>query len=314
MTPEGEWRPENYDRILRSNCFKTALAKSVNLVAIRVLNKVGVNVVIEYARRMGLKHTMNPVPSLAIGACEATPIELTSAYAIFANGGIWKKPYSIEKIVDRNGRILESHVPEEREVLSAQTAFLMSSLLRSVVCCGTGASIPGLGFNRPAGGKTGTTNDYSDAWFVGFTPQIACGVWAGVDERRSLGRGVTGTQAAIPTWVKTMIPLHKGLPVKDFTRPAGIKTESICKESHLKALPSCPKTEIEFSFLKQRLIPAISMAQAGRRDENMIKLFSGPQPKKKSPAEEKEKSYVLDTEIISTTDYLLSVVMLFLWL
>lgn len=290
MTPEGEWRPENYDKSFYGPIpIRSALAKSINLVAIQVLNKVGVNVVIEYARRMGLKHTLNPVPSLAIGACEATCIELTSAYAIFANGGIWKKPYSIEKIVDRNGRVLESHVPEEREVLSAQTAFLMCSLLRSVVCCGTGASIPGLGFNRPAGGKTGTTNDYSDAWFVGFTPQIACGVWAGVDERRSLGRGVTGTLAAIPTWVKTMIPLHKGLPVKDFPRPVGIKTESVCKESHLKALPSCPKTEMEFFFSETELDSCDIHGSSRRRDENMIKLFSGPQPKKKSPSEGKKK-------------------------
>jgi penicillin-binding protein 1A len=162
MTPEGEWRPENYDKSFYGPIpIRSALAKSINLVAIQVLNKVGVNVVIEYARRMGLKHTLNPVPSLAIGACEATCIELTSAYAIFANGGIWKKPYSIEKIVDRNGRVLESHVPEEREVLSAQTAFLMCSLLRSGVCCGP----PGIQ-NRVwaltvSGGKTPTTTRFN---------------------------------------------------------------------------------------------------------------------------------------------------------
>lgn len=290
MTPDGEWRPENHDKVFYGPiALRSALAKSVNLVAIQVLNKVGANLVIEYARRMGLKHTLKPVPALAIGACEVTPIELTSAYAVFANGGIWKKPYSIEKIVDRNGRILESHVPEEREVLSAQTAFLMSSLLRSVICCGTGASIPGLGFNRPAGGKTGTTNDYSDAWFVGFTPQIACGVWAGVDERRSLGRGVTGSLAAIPTWVKTMSTLHKGLPVKDFQRPEGIKTESVCKDSHLKAVASCPKTEIEFFLYESSIDSCDIHGPQKKRDENMIKLFSGPQPKRKNPTEKKKK-------------------------
>lgn len=290
MTADGEWRPENHDKVFYGPIpIRAALAKSINLVAIQVLNKVGIPLVIEYARRMGLKHTLNPVPALAIGACEVTPIELTSAYAIFANGGIWKKPYSIEKIVDRNGRVLESHVPEEREVLSAQTAFLMSSLLRSVVCCGTGASIPGLGFNRIAGGKTGTTNDYSDAWFVGFTPQIACAVWAGVDERRSLGRGVTGSIGAIPTWVKTMIALHKGLPVKEFDRPDGIKAEAICKESHLKALPSCPQTEIEFFYAETQLDSCDVHGASKKHDENMIKLFSGPQPKKKNPAEKKKK-------------------------
>lgn len=290
MTPDGEWRPENHDKVFNGPIsIRSAIAKSVNLVAIQVLNKVGIPVVIEYARRMGLQHTLNPVPALAIGACEATPIELTSAYAIFANGGVWEKPYSIEKIVDKTGRVLESHTPEEREILSPQTAFLMSSLLRSVVCCGTGASIPGLGFSRPAAGKTGTTNDYSDAWFIGYTPQVACGVWAGVDERRSLGRGVSGSNAAIPVWVKTMIPLHKGLPVNDFDRPAGIKAESICSESHLKAVSACHKTEIEYFFAETQLDSCDMHGTTKKRDENMIKMFSGPQPKKKNPAEKKKK-------------------------
>lgn len=292
MTPDGEWRPENHDKVFYGPIsIRSALAKSVNLVAIQVLNKVGIPVVIEYARRMGLKHTLNPVPALAIGACEATPIELTSAYAIFANGGVWEKPYSIEKIVDKTGRVLESHVSEEKEILAPTTAYLMSSLLRSVVCCGTGASIPGLGFHRPAAGKTGTTNDYSDAWFVGFTPQIACGVWAGVDERRSLGRGVTGSVASIPVWVKTMNALHKKLPVKDFERPAGIKTEAVCPESHLKAIAACPKTEIEYFYAETQLDSCDVHGSSRKRDENMIKMFSGPQSKKKST--EKKKKHLM---------------------
>jgi penicillin-binding protein 1A len=293
MTDQGEWRPENYDRSFNGPIsIRAALAKSVNLVAIQVLNKVGPAVVIDYARRMGLKHMMNPVPALAIGACEATPMELVNAYQIFANHGVMVTPYCIEKIVDKNGRVLEVHQAEEKEVLSARTAFLMCSLMRSVVCCGTGASIPGLGFTRPAAGKTGTTNDYSDAWFIGFTPQIVCGVWAGVDERRSLGTGVTGSVTAIPVWVRTMQPLHKKLPVRDFGIPDGIKTESICKESHKIALPSCPKAEVEFFFAETELDTCDIHGGGARKPANMIRLFSGQKstaPKKSTDNNRKKR-------------------------
>lgn len=283
VTPEGDWRPENYDRVFNGPItIRSALAKSVNLVAIQVLTKVGPDTVVQYARRMGLKYTLNPVPSLAIGACEATPMEMTSAYSIFPNKGIQAKPYFIEKIVDKTGRVLEKHMPEEKEVLTPQTAFLMCSLMRTVVCCGTAAAIPGLGFTRPASGKTGTTNDYSDAWFIGYSPQLVCGVWTGVDERRSLGAGVTGSTAAIPIWVKTMLPAHKGLPVRDFAIPEGIKTEPLCSESHLFATNKCPKKVFEY-FYGDAAIDTCNVHGAGRmQDGNMMKLFSTQQKEKKS--------------------------------
>ncbi len=290
MTSDGEWRPENYDKVFNGPMtIRSALAKSVNLVAIQVLNKVGANVVIEYARRMGMKHEMNPVPALAIGACQATPMEITSAYAIYANGGIHAKPYFIEKIVDKTGRVLESHTPAEKEVLSPQTAYLMASLMKSVVCCGTGAAIPGLGFTRPAAGKTGTTNDYSDAWFVGYTPQISCGVWTGVDERRSLGSGVTGSTAAIPVWVKTMLALHKKLPVKDFDMPEGIKTETICSESHLIANKSCPKGVAEYFFKESELDSCDTHGASAKTSGNMMKLFGTSKNIKKPDVKKKKR-------------------------
>jgi len=284
LTEDGEWRPENYDRVFNGPItIRKAVAKSVNLVAIQVLNQVGPQVVIDYARKLGLKHSMNPVPALAIGACEATPIELTSAYSAFANQGIRAKPYCIEKIVDKNGRVLETHTPHEEEAISAATAYLMCSLLRTVVCCGTGASIPGLGFTRPAAGKTGTTNNYSDAWFIGFTPQIACGVWTGVDERRSLGTGVTGTQAAIPVWVKTMTPLHRNIKPTEFKVPEkGIKTDMVCEESHLLATPSCPSTVMEV-FKSDAVIDTCTMHGSGAKsseNSNIIKLFGAPKSSK----------------------------------
>jgi penicillin-binding protein 1A len=263
ITDEGEWRPENYDRSFSGPLsVRDALAKSNNLVAIQVFNKVGGQIVVDYAAKMGIKQKLLPVPSLAIGACEVLPIEMISAYATFANRGIQAEPYWVEKVLDKNGRVLEQMIPKEREVLSPQIAFLMNSLLSSVVCCGTGASIRGLGFSRPAAGKTGTTNDYSDAWFIGYTPQIACGVWAGVDERRSLGKGVTGSMAAIPVWVDAMITLHKGVPVEDFRRPEGTKALNICAQSYGLATASCPKTKVEY-FLVGSPVEACTIHGSG---------------------------------------------------
>lgn len=290
ITPDGEWRPENYDHVFNGPVtIRRALAKSINLVAIQVLNKVGADIVIQYARRMGLKHSMKPVPALAIGACEATPIEMTSAYSAFANHGIRALPYFIEKIVDKNGRVIESHTPEEEEVLSAPTAFLMCSLLQSVVCCGTGAGVGRLGFNHPAAGKTGTTNDYSDAWFVGFTPFIACGVWTGVDERRSLGVGATGGRASLPVWVRTMIPLHEHLPRIGFYPPEkGIKSEMICSESHLVATPNCPHPVKEyFKFDTELDTCDVHDASRNKKINNPIRLFSAPASKQKKVTNKK---------------------------
>jgi penicillin-binding protein 1A len=246
-TPEGIWRPENYDReFLGHVCIREAVKKSLNIVAIQVLMDVGAEKVVEYARLMGLKQSMNPVPSLAIGACQAIPVELASAYSIFANGGRRASPYFIEKIVDKNGRILEQHRDTVAAILSPKTAFLMTSLLQSVVTSGTAAAIPGLGFTRPAAGKTGTTNAYSDAWFVGYTPQVTCAVWVGIDERRGMGSGVTGSYGAVPVWVPSMVALHQSLPVEYFHQPEGIVSRTVCKESRLLAREQCRETYTEF--------------------------------------------------------------------
>lgn len=264
QTPQGEWRPENYDRKFHGpTTIRRALGLSINLVAVQVILKVGPKVVVDYARRMGLRNDIRPIPSLAIGSCEVTPMEMACAYQIFANKGIAAAPYCVEKITDRSGRVLEQHTPEEREVLSPQTAYLMCSLLQTVVCCGTASKIPGLGFTRPAAGKTGTTNDYSDAWFVGFTPQVVCCVWTGVDERRSLGAGVTGSVAAVPVWVPVMAALHEGLPVMNFDVPDGIKSENICDESHCIATRWCPKVRQEY-FPEESVVDTCTLHGPGR--------------------------------------------------
>ena len=245
-TPEGIWRPENYDHeFLGPVSVRDALRKSINLVAILVLQDIGVENVINYARKAGLKHRLTPVPALAIGACEVTNLEITSAYSIYPNYGYQATPYCIDRIYDRNGRLIEEHEPEIKQVISPQTAYIMTSMLVSVITSGTGASVGQRGFTRPAGGKTGTTNDYSDAWFVGFTPQITCGAWVGVDMRRSMGRGVTGATGALPIWAKTMKAIHRNIKVSGFSQPSGIFSGRVCNKEHKIATGYCPDVSIE---------------------------------------------------------------------
>ncbi|MDR0331610.1 MAG: PBP1A family penicillin-binding protein, partial [Chitinispirillales bacterium] len=277
VTPDGEWRPENYDRkFLGPLSVRDALARSNNLVAIQVFNRVGGQTVVDEAYSLGIKQKLQPVPSLAIGSCEVTPMEIISSYSVFPNRGIQAEPYFIEKITDKNGRVLEKAAAKERQAITPQTAFLMSSMLNSVVCCGTAASIYGLGFRRPAGGKTGTTNDYTDAWFIGFTPQVTCGVWTGVDERRSLGYGVTGSLAAIPVWVDAMKALHNGRPVQDFSRPIGIKSLNICAQSFGLAGGACPKTKVEHFTYETEVAPCnVHGVARGLRSGDEMDIF-GP--------------------------------------
>ncbi len=240
-TPQGEWRPQNYDGEFNGPVtLRFAIKKSLNLAAIQLFLQVGGDTVVDYARKLGITAPIMGVPSLAIGSCEVKPIELVCAYAAFPNGGRVVAPYCIEKIVDRHGKVLEKTTPSSTEAISPQTAYIMCDLMTEVVRHGTAASIAGRGFTRPAGGKTGTTNEYSDAWFVGYTPQLVCGVWVGVDDRLSLGRGVTGGDAALPIWVPTMIAAHKNLPLEDFKNPGGVTRVAVCQVSHKLANASCP--------------------------------------------------------------------------
>jgi len=284
-TPDGLWRPENYDRQFYGPVtVREAIKKSMNIAAIQVLMDIGAQKVVEYARRMGLKQSMNPVPALAIGACQATPMEMTSAYSIFANNGVQVRPYFIERVIGKHGRVLEEHSPVSDNILSPRTAFIMTSLLQSVVTGGTAASIPGLGFTRPAAGKTGTTNDYSDAWFIGFTPQITCGVWVGVDERRGMGSGVTGAFAAIPIWVPAMAGLHRSLPVEYFHPADGVVMRRVCSQSHKIAREECPKYYDEY-FIDGVFPDSCTQHGSGSalRGKSIFKRFGSTSPSPSPP-------------------------------
>jgi penicillin-binding protein 1A len=197
------YTPHDYDgKYEGAITLRHALEQSRNVPAVRTMEQIGPKQVVEYARRFGFQGPMEPYLSLALGSAEASLVELTAAYSVFPNQGVLMKPYQILKVVDRQGNLLEENRPQPREAIRADTAFVMTSLMRGVVQRGTGAAAAALEW--PLGGKTGTTNDYTDAWFTGFDPNLTAGVWVGHDDRKPLGPAETGAMAALPIWIDFM--------------------------------------------------------------------------------------------------------------
>lgn len=197
------YSPRDYDGKYEGPItLRRALEQSRNVPAVRTMDQVGPKHVVEYARRFGFQGPMEPYLSLALGSAEASLLEVTAAYSVFPNQGVLMKPYQILKIVDRQGNLLEETRPQPREAIPADTAYVMTSLMRGVVQRGTGAAAAALEW--PLGGKTGTTNDYTDAWFTGFDPGITAGVWVGHDDKKPLGPSETGALAALPIWIDFM--------------------------------------------------------------------------------------------------------------
>jgi penicillin-binding protein 1A len=197
------YTPGNYDRkFLGTMTLRRALEQSRNIPAVKVIDMLGPQQVAAYAARFGFKEPFRPFLSMALGAQEATLIDLTSAYSVFPNHGIRMVPYSVISITDREGTLLEENRPTPRDAIRADTAYVMTNLLRGVVLRGTGAAANALDW--PLAGKTGTVDDYTDAWFIGFDPNVTVGVWLGRDEKKPIGPGETGTTAALPMWIEFM--------------------------------------------------------------------------------------------------------------
>ena len=182
------------------------------------------------------------VYSLALGSAEVTLTDMVKSYGVQANQGARLEPYAVERIEDRTGKLLETHSPASHETISPATAFVVTSMLESVINSGTGWAARSWGFKHPAAGKTGTTNDCTDAWFVGFTPHIVCGVWGGFDDRHSMGDKMTGARVALPVWTEFMKVAHDTLPEDHFAMPPGITARRICKDTGELAGPNCPET------------------------------------------------------------------------
>jgi penicillin-binding protein 1A len=215
------WKPENYDRKFRGpTTLQQAVEESVNVVTVKLQERIGVQRTIQVARRLGIQSALTTDLTLALGSSDLTLLELTSAYGALANQGVWVAPTTIRYITDAQGRLLEEFVPEGREALSPETAYVMTHMLRGVVERGTGQAAKSLG--RPVAAKTGTTNDYSNAWFIGFTPRLVTGVWVGYDRPRSLGKDETGSRVAVPIWTAYMARVLGDSPKEDFPVPERI--------------------------------------------------------------------------------------------
>ncbi len=209
------WNPGNYDGKYKGEVtIRQALAESRNVPTVRLASLIGIKNVVVMARRFGITSTLEPYLPLALGACEITPLEMASAFTVFPNLGVQAKPYFIRKVEDYDHVKKEESAPQKHQVLKAGIAEQMLGLLQNVVQSGTATSAKSLG--RPVGGKTGTTNDFTDAWFVGFTPSITAAVWVGYDEKKSLGDKQSGALVALPIWIDCMKQIMKDKPAENF--------------------------------------------------------------------------------------------------
>jgi penicillin-binding protein 1A len=238
---ELKWKPSNYsEKFYGPTPLRTGLVKSRNVITIKLVQKLGIQAVIQYAKRFGIKEELPEDLSISLGSMGITPIGLTSAYTVFANMGLRASPWFIMRVEDRNGEVLEEGGPELIRSLSEDTAFIMQNLLRGVVQSGTGWRARALG--RPTGGKTGTTNDMIDAWYMGFTPKIVTGTWVGFDEDAPMGQNETGSRAAAPIWLSFMEKAMADRPVLPFPPPPpGIEMVKVDPDSGLLAGPGADR-------------------------------------------------------------------------
>jgi penicillin-binding protein 1A len=210
--------PHNYDEKFEGNItLRRALLMSRNIPALKLADQIGIRTVIDYAHRFGITSNLPPYLPVALGAAEVTLLEQTSAYSVFPNDGVRIVPRYITRVTDYEGRVLEEDFPDVKDVVSERTARIMVSMLRDVVLHGT--AIAASGMKYPVAGKTGTTNDFTDAWFVGFSPATTCGVWVGFDEKKSLGARETGAHAALPIWMNFMNAALAGTDPGEFEPP-----------------------------------------------------------------------------------------------
>jgi len=215
------WKPENYGRRFHGMVsLRDALAQSHNLATVRLLDKVGVKNVIEFSRTVGVTSPLPADLSLGLGSSSIGLMELTSVYGVFLNQGVRVEPFAIKSVQDSTGKTLESVEPEPQEVITKETAYLITNMMEDVVQKGTGQAAKALG--RPIAGKTGTTNDYINAWFIGGTPNLVTGVYVGFDDRRSLGPSESGAKSALPIWMAFEKEALKQLPVVPFEIPDGV--------------------------------------------------------------------------------------------
>ena len=233
-----KWKPSNYsEKFYGPTRLRVALAKSINVVTVKLLQRVGVRNVVDLAKRLGITSPLDKNYSLALGSSGVTLQELTSAYSVFANQGRRAEPYFIRRITDYDGKVIEQREPSNEDAVSSDVAYIMTSMLEEVVRNGTGWKMQELG--RPSAGKTGTTNNFQDALYIGFVPDLIAGVWVGYDDMRSLGNGETGARAAAPIWLSFMRKATLNSERMPFPVPDDVELVKIDSKTGL--LPSSEK-------------------------------------------------------------------------
>jgi penicillin-binding protein 1A len=239
---EEKWKPKNYSkRFYGATPLREALVRSRNVVTIKVLRDIGVPHAVEHLQRLGIASPISPDLSLALGASAVNLLELATVYGAIPVGGVRRDPVFILRIEDREGRVIEAFTPSEGEkTIQSDAAYVLTHMMQAVIQEGTGRRARGLG--RPAAGKTGTTNDNRDAWFLGFTPDLVAGVWVGFDDGHSLGKRETGGKAAAPIWLDFMREATKGRRESDFSVSEGVEFARIDKETGMLAGPMSKKT------------------------------------------------------------------------
>lgn len=241
---KAAYRPENYDgRYHGVVSVRQALAQSMNIATVRLAQIVGIQNIAALATDLGFDH-IKPYPSLALGTTDATPWQVIRAYSAFANAGYRTEPKALERVTDEEGNSLAEYHPQNVQVLSPQTAYIITNMLRTVVTSGTGASIQRRGVTRPVAGKTGTSNDFRDAWFIGFSPDLICLVWIGYDDGTPLN--MNAAQAAVPVWAGFMREALQKYPIRDFAVPNGIVTRTIDPTTGKVASDACVNRVTEF--------------------------------------------------------------------
>ena len=246
------WKPKNYGKkFYGPTLMRVALAKSRNVVTIKILQDIGVDYCIDYTRRLGITSKISEDLSIGLGSSGVSLLEMVNSYSVFANKGYLVQPVFITKIVDRDGNVLEEAATVREKVLDKSTAYIMTNLLEGVVQNGTGRRVKAL--KRPVAGKTGTSNDLYDAWFIGYTPRFITGVWVGFDEEASLGKSEQGARTASPIWLGFMQNILKDKPVKVFKVPEGVVFAKIDAETGLLPIPESKETI--FECFKEGTVP-----------------------------------------------------------
>ena len=246
-TAQGPWSPQNFDRHYRHQVSVwDSLVQSLNVPTVMLALQTGLPVIADDAHRAGIQSPISPYPAMALGASEVTPRELTNAYATLAAAGTYAPSYTVDSITDNAGQMIETHQPVATRVFDPLSIALVTRMLRAVITEGTGAAAHAMGLTYAAAGKTGTSEHFQDAWFMGYVPNLVCGVWVGYDQPKSLGRSAAGI--ALPVWVSFM---EKAIPLvgeESFQEPPGLVTKTIDPETDLLARSGCP-TRREVAFL-----------------------------------------------------------------